>query len=573
MATIAKARENNIFNNNNNNNIDDNNIENNPDSSSKIDIENKTIKNNKQNNMNYNNSDSNSLNKITIFDIPIEILFHIFTIENNVNYYNISSPIQINCRNINHNNNDLSINYNSYNKKQVIKMIINFSMTCKYFENIFQDDRFWFKSYKDYFSNYSLIDIDRKCLSSSNYTPISLSSSTTPTNISPALLPSSSSSSIEKPITNNNDNHIIIKNHHQQHDDKIKFNEGFNKSISIDDNDNENNINSNYKTNDNSNSINKEGLEEILNINYRVNLSWKNRFIKRNHPWNLHNLSLKKEIQQNKGITSLEVDNNYLFSGSHDTNINLYSLDDLKSKQVFKGHESTIWALKSDGKRLYSGSNDHTIRIWDLKSNQCKSIIRDRTKIFSIAIKDKLIVSSSDNNIKVWNRKSQQLVTTLRGHNGGINTIELKDQNLYSGSSDGSVGVWDLNQMKIVTNRIDPVDKILSLKLVNTNTLVTGSQNCQIKFWDLRQSHRDSPIVSLLNAHKWEVWQLEMCGGYLFSGSFDHTIKVWSLNNFQNLKTISSHRSYIHALTSSSFNLFSGSADKFIKIWKSDDII
>ncbi|KAK5578457.1 hypothetical protein RB653_008128 [Dictyostelium firmibasis] len=484
--------------------------------------------------------DKNNENNKTILDLPIEIIFHIFTIERGLNFYNISTPIIKNYRGFipsNSNNSEeesINANYNSYNKKTIVNTVINFSMTCKYYYYLFQDDGFWYRTYKSFFSNYSSIDIDKICLSPSSINPIgheiSLSSSPSQTTLTTL-------------------------------------------SISMDETDHHNNNklenNDNYEYDDNN----------IVN-------TWKERFIKRNHPWNYKDIKCRKEIQCNKGITSLEVDDKYLFSGSHDTNINLYELGNgLESPtdgiSVFKGHQSTIWALKSDGKRLYSGSNDHTIRIWDLQRKRLKHTIHDTTKIFSIAIaNEKLIFSSSDNNIKCWNRKSNsstKLEHTLKGHIGGVNKIQIKDSILYSGSSDGSVIIWDLNTLKPIGSRIDPTDKILSLQMINSNTLVTGSQNCQIKFWDLRLSPNrstnsssgsgDTPIVSLINAHKWEVWQLEMCGGYLFSGSFDHTIKIWDLNNFKNLSIISSHRSYIHALTSSSFHLFSGSADKFIKVF------
>jgi len=230
------------------------------------------------------------------------------------------------------------------------------------------------------------------------------------------------------------------------------------------------------------------------------------------------------------------------------------------------GHKYTIWALKSDGKKyLYSGSNDQTLRVWDLKRNICKSVIKDTNKIFSIALSDKLLFSTSGNDIKVYDKKDLQQLSLLSGHTGGVNKIFVSDHKLFSGSSDRSVKVWDLHKMSCLTTKSDDTtSKVLSMTMIDENTLATGSQNCQIKIWDLRC---DLPVQCLTNVHKWDVWQLEMCGGYLFSGSFDHSIKIWDPRNFQNLKSIHGHRSYIHALTSSSFHLFSGSADKHIRVW------
>eukprot|EP01132_Coremiostelium_polycephalum_P008562 gene8562-10532_t len=312
-------------------------------------------------------------------------------------------------------------------------------------------------------------------------------------------------------------------------------------------------------------------LETPLSANEHA-ISWKKRFFMRNHPWKVSDIYCQKEItgSHTLGVTSLEVDNNYLYSGSHDSSIYVYSMDNLKPIFNLQGHRYTIWALKSDGKYLYSGSNDHSIRVWDLKRQICKKIVNDNTKIFSIALRDQLLMSTSDNTIKIWNKKTLEPISTLSGHTRGVNVLSVHNRNrntLISGSSDNTVRVWDLIGNRCSSTLEDHTSsKILSMAMIDENTIATGTNNCQIKIWDTRQQ---MPVRCLFNVHKWDVWQLQMCGGYLFSGSFDHNIKVWDLNMFSNLKTISGHRSYIHALTSSSFHLFSGSADKYIRVWSS----
>ncbi|GAM23547.1 hypothetical protein SAMD00019534_067220 [Acytostelium subglobosum LB1] len=295
---------------------------------------------------------------------------------------------------------------------------------------------------------------------------------------------------------------------------------------------------------------------------------WKRRYTMRGHPWSVDDITCHKEIVggHQLGVTSLEVDDNYLFSGSHDSTIKMYNLDTLKHVHTFQGHELTIWALLSDGKRLYSGSNDHKIRVWDLKRRHCKSILREHnTKIFSLAIKENVLISSGDETIKVWNKKTLVPMLDLKEHTRGVNTMSVHNHHLVSGSSDKTVKIWDLNTMQCVSTKENPATgKVLSMALVDCNTVATGTDYLHINTWDLREHNK---VNIIKNAHKWEVWQLHMCGGYLFSGSFDHTIKTWDLRNFQNQRTITGHRSFLHALTSSSYHLFSGSADKYIRVW------
>ena len=96
-------------------------------------------------------------------------------------------------------------------------------------------------------------------------------------------------------------------------------------------------------------------------------------------------------------------------------------------------------------------------------------------------------------------------------------------------------------------NTIDTDGKILSLA-VTDNLIFTGHDSCMIK---VTRSLPSSPFISSITitsnlplfdiqvwdarshvrvasgtAHNWEVWQLALAGGYLFSGSFDHKIVV-----------------------------------------------
>ncbi|EGG19977.1 hypothetical protein DFA_07091 [Cavenderia fasciculata] len=457
-------------------------------------------------------SSSSSTFTLNIFDLPDEIILYIFSTKRQE-----EMDESLNVGELNNDNDDqqqsLIISVSS---------IIQFSSTCKCFYTLFQDERFWMKLYKNRFQFNSTIDMDNLCL------------------------------------------------------------------------------NLNQPNNNNNNSDNQ-------------NVIWKNRFKNRTDPWDMTKVMTRKEIvgSHQLGVTALTVDDTFLYSGSHDTSIKLYDMGRLEPIHTLTGHAYTIWALKSNGSnRLYSGSNDQTIRVWNLKllkdnitdliqeneiekekekyldetlttppfsssnstspiiiskpSPYCKKVIETNTKVFSIELKDRALFYSNGESISVLNNKTFDRMAELNGHLGGVNTMTVHGHHLLTGSNDKTVRVWDTNTMQCVTTREDPMARILSLAIVDQNTLATGSNLYHIRLWDLRSREVMNTIA---NAHKWEVWQLHMCGDVLFSGSFDHTIKTWDLRNLVQTKSLTGHRSYIHALTSSSFHLFSGSADKSIKVW------
>ncbi|KNE67249.1 hypothetical protein AMAG_12318 [Allomyces macrogynus ATCC 38327] len=76
-----------------------------------------------------------------------------------------------------------------------------------------------------------------------------------------------------------------------------------------------------------------------------------------------------------------------------------------------------------------------------------------------------------------------------------------------------------------------------------------------------------SAPVAVLAGHNWEVWQLQVYDGTLFSASFDHTIKRWDPRAMACTATLRGHKGFVHALATGRGCLISGCADRTIKIW------
>eukprot|EP01112_Ceratiomyxa_fruticulosa_P018241 TRINITY_DN5800_c0_g1_i1.p1 TRINITY_DN5800_c0_g1~~TRINITY_DN5800_c0_g1_i1.p1 ORF type:complete len:393 (+),score=44.66 TRINITY_DN5800_c0_g1_i1:199-1377(+) len=304
---------------------------------------------------------------------------------------------------------------------------------------------------------------------------------------------------------------------------------------------------------------------------------WKKTFL-HTKGWDMSTFSCQWIGAHPMGVTSLYINNDLLFSGSHDTTIHAFKMNNLNPPNitpefVLHGHKYTIWALTGNEQFLFSGSNDHTIRVWDLKEKTCLSVLTEHnTKIFSLQIKDKVLFSTGDSKIKIWKERekdnpgSLSVVHSLEGHTQSVNTTSIAGDLLFSGSSDKSCKLWDLHTLGCVRTITDPSSsKILSLTVggTNPNLIFTGSQDCRIKVFDIREGK----CVKDIRAHSWDVWQLSLGGGFLFSGSFDHTIKSWDVRTFTCVNTLKGHKSYIHALSTGDDVLLSGSADKTIRKW------
>lgn len=110
-------------------------------------------------------------------------------------------------------------------------------------------------------------------------------------------------------------------------------------------------------------------------------------------------------------------DSRIVYSGSKDTTIKCWRLDDSTCFLTLTGHTAPVRALagSSDGIHLSSTSDDKAIRVWRPADNTC--------------------------------------ITTLAGHRHGLTTLALArdDAHLYSGSSDGYVHVWRLDKPRPTT--------------------------------------------------------------------------------------------------------------------------
>ena len=70
----------------------------------------------------------------------------------------------------------------------------------------------------------------------------------------------------------------------------------------------------------------------------------------------------------------------------------------------------------------------------------------------------------------------------------------------------------------------------------------------------------------MLEDHTRPVLSLAVAGDKLFSGSYDYTIRVWSLDNLQRVKTLTGHTDAVRTLAVAGNKLFSGSYDGTVKV-------
>ena len=150
--------------------------------------------------------------------------------------------------------------------------------------------------------------------------------------------------------------------------------------------------------------------------------------------------------------------------------------------------------------------------------------------------------------------------SAMQGHDEIVWAVEIHNQQLFSASADKTIRVWD-----IASKRCERVRVLRRLFSIAPGHLCTGvplvvSQftracptRCLLKLaphpWPVLCQQRclgrgsslvrgQLAVMQVLEDHSRPVLSLAIADNKLFSGSYDYTIKVWSLNTLQRLKTL-----------------------------------
>mmetsp|Transcript_89409 Transcript_89409/g.208169 ORF Transcript_89409/g.208169 Transcript_89409/m.208169 type:complete len:538 (+) Transcript_89409:125-1738(+) len=266
-----------------------------------------------------------------------------------------------------------------------------------------------------------------------------------------------------------------------------------------------------------------------------------------------------------------------LFTGSQDSNIIIWDLNNLQYIGTLPGHKGFVKCLFASytKKILSSGAQDKTIRIWSLDSfSTVKTLYGHTGSVNTVLIlegSDVLVSGSDDRSIRVWDLTSYDTIACLeQAHLGGIFALERfgSPVQVVSGARDRSLKVWDLTTWHVTRTLHPPhYDGVTSIAVAGKHgKFYSGSRDRSIKEWDVPSL---TNTMHTLHAHG--DWVQSLCmsvsNDVLFSASRDSTVKVWD-GELQCQDVLQGHRAPVCALETVGNRLFSASHDRTVRVWR-----
>lgn len=297
-----------------------------------------------------------------------------------------------------------------------------------------------------------------------------------------------------------------------------------------------------------------------------------------------------------RGIHSLYFDRDSLLLGSGQWN-EVLSFD-LKTGRNHAGangagmfgHTAAVTALKPlPNNMLMTSSLDTTLRLFDRSTMQMQKVFAGHTdKIWCVDVYENRVFSgSSDKTIRVWDLESTEAACEpLRSHRTSISAIKvvttLPAPLLFTGSAGNTIRVWDIaGGSPRCTEKLRGHTKGVFCLQSTPSVLMSGSLDNVIKAWDPRQGFRlvydlrmkdenGNDLIAYTEDSEQNnigVIAFQCDDTKVVAGGPDRMVRIWDLRMRRIVNELGGHSHWITTLQFDENKIVTGSRDKTVRFW------
>jgi WD40 repeat protein len=242
----------------------------------------------------------------------------------------------------------------------------------------------------------------------------------------------------------------------------------------------------------------------------------------------------------------------FFVSASQDETLFIWDADTGKKLQVLEGHVGEVWcvAISPDDLTIVSGGYDCNVMVWDLPTAKLRMTLKGHeSSVVSVAITprtgEKIASGSWDKTVRIWSLvgvDAGTLLFTLKGHADWVRSVIFipcaAGQQLISGSDDGSIRVWNVDD-GVNVGTIDVRNMVFSLA-VNSfgDKVVCCCRDRSVRVYGLKGPHTQQ-LIRKMDGHANSVMTVAITPDeqHILSGSSDESIIKWNMESGEKLQT------------------------------------
>jgi WD40 repeat protein len=239
------------------------------------------------------------------------------------------------------------------------------------------------------------------------------------------------------------------------------------------------------------------------------------------------------------------------------------------------------WSAEDIDEQLRIPAKAPFLRVRQAATRESPSLIRDLVghsdSVNACAIVGdglRMVSGSSDGTLKVWELDGGRVLASLEGHADEVRACAVTDdgRRAVSASADRTLKVWDLDSGNALITMEGHTDWVTTCTVTTKGDrrVVSGSEDGTLKVWYL-----DSGRLSVtMEGHTEGVRACAVTADNrrVVSGGCDGTLKVWDLDSGRVLGTFEGHSDWVTAcaITADGRRLVSASHDNTLKVWDLD---
>jgi len=250
--------------------------------------------------------------------------------------------------------------------------------------------------------------------------------------------------------------------------------------------------------------------------------------------------------------------------------IKLLGVDNGRFLRSFTGHSEKVntMVFSSDGQYALSGSDDKTMKLWEVNSGRLlQSFSGHSGSINAVSFSPtngQGVLSGSSQEVKLWKVDSGQLLRTFKGLTSTVISVAFSTdgQNVLA-ISEETAKVWNANTGRVLRSKaLKYFGAINAIAFTyNLQSVFAGYEPGALLQWNLnngrllRRKFYDEEKGALMirfgyfgHADKVNSVAVSPDGQHALSGSSDHTVKLWKVDDGKLLHTFLGHSTEVQAV-------------------------